>query len=98
MIKNIFIDIIYTLMKNLELLFGYLGSIFAALIFFPQVWASFKTKKTRDLSLMGIIIGMLNGISWVVYGLLKGDPFIWVTNAILFVGAFFLMILKRKHG
>ncbi|MBI5122470.1 hypothetical protein HZA75_01285 [Candidatus Roizmanbacteria bacterium] len=44
-------------MNNLELLFGYLGSIFAALLFFPQVWSSFKTKKTRDLSWMGIIIG-----------------------------------------
>lgn len=85
-------------MKNLELLFGYLGSTFAALIFFPQVWASFKTKKTRNLSWLGIIIGMLNGISWVCYGLLKGDPFIWVTNSILFVGAFLLMILKKKHG
>ena len=85
-------------MKNLELVFGYLGSIFAALIFFPQVWASFKTKKTRDLSWMGIIIGMLNGISWVCYGLIKSDPFIYVTNSILFVGAFLLMVLKKKHG
>ena len=85
-------------MKNLELLFGYLGSIFAALIFFPQILTSYKTKKTRDLSWMGIIIGMLNGISWVSYGLLKGDPFIWVTNSILFVGTFLLMILKKKYG
>jgi MtN3 and saliva related transmembrane protein len=85
-------------MKSVELLFGYLGSIFAALIFFPQVLTSYKTKRTKDLSWMGIIIGMLNGISWVVYGLLKGDPFIWVTNSILFIGAFFLMILKRMHG
>lgn len=84
-------------MKNIELLFGYLGSFFAASIFFPQVWSSFKTKKTRDLSWAGIIIGMLNGVSWVVYGSLKGDPFIWVTNSILFVGAFFLMILKKKY-
>lgn len=85
-------------MKSIELLFGYLGSTFAALLFFPQVLTSYRTKKTISLSWMGIIIGMLNGISWVCYGLLKGDPFIWVTNAILFVGAFLLMILKKKHG
>ncbi len=85
-------------MNNLELLFGYLGSIFASFIFFPQVWTSYKTKKTKDLSWMGIIIGMLNGISWVSYGLLKGDPFIWVTNSLLFIGAFLLMILKKKYG
>ena len=85
-------------MRNFELLFGYLASTFAAFLFFPQVLTSFKTKKTKDLSWMGIIIGMLNGISWVFYGLLKGDPFIWVTNSILFVGAFLLMILKKKYG
>lgn len=85
------------IMKNLELLFGYLGSIFAALIFFPQVWTSYKTRKTKDLSWAGIIVGMLNGASWVGYGLLKQDPFIWFTNSILFVGAFLLMLLKNKY-
>jgi len=84
-------------MRNFVSLFGYLGSIFAALLFFPQVWPSYKTKKTRDLSWTGIVIGMLNGASWVCYGLLKQDPFIWVTNAILFIGAFLLMILKKRY-
>ncbi len=85
-------------MENLELLFGYLGSIFAALIFFPQVWTSYKTKRTKDLAWTGIIIGLLNGISWISYGLIKDDPFIYVTNVVLFVGASLLAVLKKRYG
>jgi len=85
-------------MKNIEFIFGLLGSITAASIFFPQVLASYKSKKTRDLAWFGIIIGMLNGVFWVTYGLFKGDPFIYVTNSLLFLGAFLLLILKKKYG
>ncbi len=74
-----------------------MGSITAASLFFPQVIASYKSKKTHDLAWFGILIGMLNGIFWIVYGLLRQDPFIWVTNSLLFIGAFLLMILKIKY-
>ena len=77
--------------------FGLLGSITAASLFFPQVWVSYKAKHTHDIAWFGIIIGMLNGVFWVVYGLLKGDPFIYVTNIVLFIGAFLLMLLKNKY-
>jgi MtN3 and saliva related transmembrane protein len=84
-------------MKNLEFIFGLLGSITAASLFFPQLWSSYKSKRTHDLAWFGIIIGMLNGLFWVAYGLLQTDPFIWVTNMILFTGAFLLMVLKKKY-
>lgn len=76
---------------------GILGSLTAASLFFPQVYVSFKTKRTADLAWFGIIIGILNGIFWTTYGFLKGDPFIYVTNGILFFGAFLLMVLKLKY-
>jgi len=85
-------------MFNLPQLFGLLGSITAAVLFFPQVFKSYKTKKTKELSWFGIIIGMLNGIFWIIYGLFKSDPFIYVTNIILFTGAFLLITLKIKYG
>lgn len=79
-------------------LFGFLGAITASFLFFPQVWESYRTRKTHDIAWAGIIIGMLNGVVWFVYGLLKADAFIYVTNSILFLGAFLLMVLKRKYG
>lgn len=85
-------------MVDIAAIFGLLGSITAASLFFPQVWASYKMKETRDLSWFLIIVGMLNGFFWTVYGLFRADPFIYVTNIILFIGAFLLMLLKRRYG
>lgn len=84
-------------MPDIAPIFGLLASITAASLFFPQVWTSYRTKRTHDLAWFGIIIGMLNGVFWIVYGLLKADPFIYVTNTVLFIGAFLLMVLKRKY-
>ena len=84
-------------MENLEIIFGVLGSITAALLFFPQVLASYKSKKTHDIAWFGIAIGLLNGFFWIVYGLFKSDPFIYITNIVLFIGAFLLFLLKKKY-
>lgn len=83
---------------SLVSLLGLLGSIAAASLNFPQVWTSFKTKRTRDIAWFSIIIGMFNGAFWTGYGVLKADPFIYVTNTLFFIGAFLLMLLKRKYG
>ncbi len=83
---------------ELAYLFGLLGSITAASLFFPQVWTSYKTKRTHDLAWFGIIIGLLNGLFWTVYGFFQMDPFIYVTNIILFIGALLLLLLKKKYG
>lgn len=82
---------------NITSLLGLLGSITSATIFFPQVWASYRTKRTHDLAGFVIILGLLNGIFWISYGLLKSDPFIYVTNVILSIGAFLLLLLKIKY-
>ncbi len=85
-------------MIDIVSVFGLLGSITAASLFFPQAYISWKTKKTHDLSWFGILIGMLNGVFWIVYGLFRSDPFIYVTNTLLFIGALLLLVLKRKYG
>lgn len=84
-------------MITFESVIGVLGSLTAASLFFPQVYASWKTKRTGDLAWFGITVGMLNGVFWSAYGFLQNDPFIYVTNTILFVGAFLLMLLKLKY-
>jgi uncharacterized protein with PQ loop repeat len=77
---------------------GLCGSITASSLFFPQVWVSHKTKQTKHLAWPTIIIGLLNGLFWIGYGLLIADPYIYVTNMLIFLGAFLLLMLKRRHG
>ena len=84
--------------ENVSSILGLCGSITAACLFLPQVWASHRTKKTKGIAWTSIFIGLLNAIFWTTYGLLKHDPFIYVTNALCFCGAFLLLLLKKKHG
>ncbi len=84
-------------MADLTAIFGLLGSITAATLFLPQVWKAYKSRKTKDLSWMTIIIGMMNGIFWVAYGLLKTDPFIYVTNSVLLSATVSLALLKNRY-
>ncbi len=85
-------------MFELATLFGLLGGVTSASIFFPQVYRSWKTKRTNDLSWPTIGIGLLCAFSWVAYGLLRADPFIWVTNLLLFTASALLALLKKLHG
>ena len=83
---------------NLASLLGFCGSVTAACLFLPQVWASHRTKRTQQIAWTSILLGLLNAIFWTGYGLFKNDPFIYVTNTLCFFGAFLLLLLKKKHG
>ncbi|MBI2085318.1 MAG: PQ-loop repeat-containing protein [Candidatus Aenigmarchaeota archaeon] len=82
---------------ELSAIFGLLGAITASTIFFPQVLQTYKTKRTRDLSWLTIIIGILNGFVWTIYGLMKSDPFIYVTNILLSIATLMLAVMKKKY-
>ncbi|MBI2075864.1 MAG: hypothetical protein HYT72_01280 [Candidatus Aenigmarchaeota archaeon] len=84
-------------MVDLIPVFGLLGSITASVIFFPQVWKAWRTKRTEDLSWLMIAIGVANGFFWIVYGFLKSDPFIYVTNTLLFSATIMLAVLKKRY-
>ena len=85
-------------MVSITPIIGFLGAITAASLFFPQVFASFKSRRTSDIAWSAIFLGMLNGVFWTTYGFLIKDPFILVTNTIMFLGAGILLILKRRYG
>ncbi len=84
-------------MNMLASVFGTLGAITSSSMFFPQVWKSFKLKDTKSLSWFGLIIGFLNGGFWLMYGILKADPFIYVTNSFFTFGATLLLVLKIRY-
>lgn len=78
-------------------LFGLLGSVTAASLFFPQVWKAWKTKRTENLSWLTILIGIFNGLVWTSYGVLKLDPFIYITNVLLMTALVILALLKNMY-
>ncbi len=85
-------------MAELVSVIGLFGSITAASLFFPQVYTSWKTKKTKDLAWFTILIGIANDLFWIAYGLIKADPFIYITNSLLAIAVFILAVLKKRYG
>ena len=77
---------------------GYLAGIFTTIAVIPQIYKAIKTNKVDDISPVFFSILLLGVGLWTVYGILKIDWPIILTNGISFMlNALMLSIyLKNK--
>ncbi|KDN56178.1 SemiSWEET family sugar transporter [Flavobacterium seoulense] len=61
---------------------GFFAGICVTISVIPQIWKVWKTKKVKDISLLTFSILTFGVALWVVYGVLKNDLPIIVTNSI----------------
>lgn len=67
----------------------------------PQIYKAHKTKKTGDVSKGMLLVIMTGVLLWTIYGLLKGDIPIILTNFIAFLlngYMLFLVYRFRDHA
>ena len=77
---------------------GYLAASLTTLSFVPQVWRTWKTRHTKDISLRMYLL-LTSGIAlWLVYGLRIGAWPIILANAITLLLAGTVLVLKLRHG
>jgi MtN3 and saliva related transmembrane protein len=84
-------------MKYIDLV-GYLAGILTTVSFFPQFLKAYKTKSTKDVSLLMLIIFILGIALWLVYGLKqKALPIVFTNSATLLIviGITYLKIKYR---
>lgn len=63
----------------------------------PQIIRSWRTKSTKDLSLV-MIVQLLVGITlWTIYGIMRKDVAILYAQAVAYIFYIFLLILKIKY-
>ena len=67
---------------NLEELIGILAGIFTTLAVLPQIHKAITTKKIEDVSVSMFVILCIGVGLWTVYGILKMDWPIIITNGI----------------
>lgn len=79
-------------------LIGVLAATLTTSAYFPQVVKTLKTKETKDLSLLMLIILSTGIFLWFVYGLLLNDFPIIIANGITFILSLTILALKIKHG
>lgn len=63
----------------------------------PQIYKSYKTKRTDDISLSMLVCVSLGLSLWIIYGVLKPDPVIVIANAISVVAFGFVIYAKVKY-
>ena len=48
---------------------GTVATVFTITMKLPQIYHTIKTKRTRDISMLFLLIGVLNHITWVIYAI-----------------------------
>lgn len=76
---------------------GYGAGLILAIGLFPQLIKSFKTKSTKDISLLWTLLFAFGLLLWVIYGwLIMAYPLI-VFSSIELLMTLTLVILKLKY-
>ena len=76
--------------------FGYLAALLTTIAFLPQALHTLKTKDTSGISLKMYIVFTMGLICWLVFGLLSDNKPIIVANAVTFIFATLILIMKIK--
>jgi len=83
-------------MKTIDIL-GYTAGSLVVLSLPPQVIKSWKTKLTRDISLLRYVIYIIGLILWAAYGIIIQNGPLAVMNALGLVLASSILYLKLKY-
>lgn len=76
---------------------GLAAGFFTSFALLPQVVKAVRTRKTRDLSLIMLFVLWMGIVLWLAYGLLLPDLPLALWNAISFVLASTILVLKLKY-
>ena len=76
---------------------GYAACAVTALTFLPQVIKTWKEKSAKNVSLMMFVIAFVNEVMWIVYGVLRNDMVIIVTNVIMIIMCSTMILLKLRY-
>lgn len=76
---------------------GMVAGICTSISFFPQAMRILKTKRTEELSLVTYIIYVCGISMWIIYGVLRQDIAVWLTNVVSFFPACLILWLKIKE-
>jgi MtN3 and saliva related transmembrane protein len=79
-------------------IFGLMGAGIINIAFIPQVWRLYKLKSAREISLPFIILLMIGGSSWMIYGLLLGLPSVIIANVIATVLNILMLVAKLIYS
>lgn len=75
-------------------LLGMLGGTLTTASFFPQVVKTWKSRSTKDVSLVMFLMLSVGIFFWIVYGFMIGSLPVIVSNCVSFVFTLIILVLK----
>ena len=76
---------------------GYFAGAITTIAFVPQVIKIWKTKSTKDISLIMFVAFCLGVFLWMIYGIILHSKPVIIANSIGFVLGIIIIILKIKY-
>jgi len=73
---------------------GYVAALFSVIAFAPQAWKVIKTRDTSGLATSMWILEVVAFGMWIVYGALLDEWPIVIPNALCFLIAGFILVMK----
>lgn len=85
-------------MTEITTMLGLLAGGLTTIATVPQVLKAWKTKHTKDISLVMYIMLTTGVLLWLVYGLIINDTPIIAANALTLILTSMVLFLKIRHG
>ena len=80
-----------------SMIIGIMAGLLCTISFIPQVIKIFKTKNTRDLSLVTFYTLSLGVFLWLIYGILIKEPPIIGSNAVILILSLLIVVMKIRY-
>lgn len=77
---------------------GLLAAFCSTTAFLPQVVKTWRTRSTKDISLVMFTVLIVGILLWLTYGIIIRDIPLIVANAVTLVFAGTILFFKLKHG
>ncbi len=76
---------------------GLLAGTLSIVAILPQVWKTYMTKHSKDLSMKWLVITIGSQLLWFTYGMLSNILPVILTSSLTCVMTSSLIIMKRKY-
>jgi MtN3 and saliva related transmembrane protein len=78
-------------------LLGLLAGTLTTVSFFPQLYQAWKSRSTKDISLVMYLAFCAGILLWLIYGLLIGSLPVILANAVTLALTLLILLLKLKY-
>ena len=84
-------------MEGIEFI-GFAAGLLVAISSLPQFIKSWKTKSTKDIALLWLLINIVGQILWISYGIFKNSISLTTMSSITLIMVGSVLVLKLKYG